>query len=129
MKLAIILALALAQATPPVEVLAFEDAAMEARYKALLPQLRCPKCPNQSLADSDAPIAADLRALVRRLMADGQSDAQIRQHLVARYGNSVLYSPPLRGGGGLVWAMPGIMTLAIFLLAAWLIRRAGRDLR
>ena len=124
-----ILMMALAQATPPVEPLAFADAALEARYQALLPQLRCPKCPNQSLADSDAPIAADLRALVRRMLADGRSDAQIRAHLVARYGDSVLYSPPLRGGGALVWALPGLMTLAIFLMAAWLIRRAGRGLR
>src|SRR3546814_5476846 len=75
--------------------LAFRDAAEEARFRELTAELRCPMCQNQSLADSSAPIAKDLRREVFELMREGKSDEQIKAFLVARYTEFVLYKPPL----------------------------------
>ena len=96
---------------------AFADDAMRARLKSLETQLRCLVCQNQTLAESEAPLAADLRNEVRELAVSGKSDDEIRAYLVARYGDFVLYKPPvepityllwfgpflLLAGGGVVW--------------------------
>ena len=116
--------LALAQAASPaspVDGFELEDAAMAERYQALIAEFRCPKCLNESLASSGAPIAADLRRTVRRLIADGADDAAIRVHLQQRYGDFILYDPPLRPSTWALWFTP----LALALLAAALLRRTG----
>lgn len=80
-----------------------------ARYQRLIGTFRCPKCLNESLASSGAPIAVDLRRTVRRLIADGASDAAIRRHLQARYGDFVLYDPPLGVRTLLLWLLPAAL--------------------
>jgi cytochrome c-type biogenesis protein CcmH len=92
---------------PPIAL----DAEQEARYHELLPLLRCLVCQNQSLADSQAPLAEDLRHEVRGLIAQGHSDAEVKQYLVARYGDFVLYKPPLEARTVLLWAGPLLFVL------------------
>lgn len=84
----------------------FPDAATAERYQALLSEFRCPKCLNESIGSSGAPIAVDLRRTVRRLMTAGAGDREIREHLQARYGDFVLYDPPLRPGTWVLWFAP-----------------------
>jgi cytochrome c-type biogenesis protein CcmH len=80
--------------------------ALDARLKHLEMQLRCLVCQNQTLADSNADLAGDLRKEVRELALAGKSDDQIRAYLVARYGDFVLYDPPLQGNTWLLWLGP-----------------------
>jgi cytochrome c-type biogenesis protein CcmH len=88
------------------------DAAQEERARELFRELRCMVCQNQSIDDSDAPLAKDLRTLVRERVSSGDSNAAIKEFLVARYGNFVLLKPPLAGETLILWATP----LAIFLI-------------
>ncbi len=94
-----------------------------ARYQRLLGEFRCPKCLNESLASSGAPIAVDLRRAVRRLVEAGESDAAIRRHLQERYGDFVLYDPPLRPTTYLLWFSPLALLLVV---VAILVRTAKR---
>lgn len=94
-----------------------------ARYQRLISEFRCPKCLNESLASSGAPIAVDLRRTVRRLLAGGASDDAIRGHLRDRYGDFVLYDPPLRPVTWLLWFSPPLLAAA---LVAVLVRNARR---
>lgn len=93
----------------------FKDAAEEARFKALIAELRCLVCQNQSLADSDASLAEDLRREVFNLMREGSDDAAVMQYLVDRYGDFVLYRPPLKPSTYLLWFGP----VLLFALALW----------
>ncbi|MXV12440.1 cytochrome c-type biogenesis protein CcmH [Xanthomonas sp. LMG 8992] len=86
--------------------LAYRSAAEEARFHALTAELRCVQCQNQSLADSHAQIAMDLRREVLELIHQGKSDAQIKQFLVDRYGEFVLYRPQLEARTWLLWFGP-----------------------
>lgn len=89
----------------------------EDRYKELLAELRCLVCQNQSLSDSDAELAQDLRMEVYDLMAQGRDDAEIRNFLVDRYGDFVLYEPPLKPSTYLLWAGPFVLlALGILML-------------
>ncbi len=113
-------------ADDPIEAFAFDNASQEARYEALTQEFRCPKCLNTNLAGSDAPIAADLRATVHRLILKGASDQAIRDYLVARYGEFVLYDPPLRRGTLLLWLAPGLLIAVGFTMVAVIaLRRRG----
>lgn len=82
------------------------DAALETRLKRLETELRCLVCQNQTLADSNASLAEDLRVEVRQLAVAGKSDDEIRAYLVARYGDFVLYDPPLKATTSLLWLGP-----------------------
>lgn len=108
-------------AATPIDGFDFPDDATAARYQALLSELRCPKCLNESIASSGAPIAVDLRRAVRRLMAAGAGDDAIRAHLRERYGDFVLYDPPLQPGTWLLWFSP----LALACIALAVLARAG----
>ena len=88
---------------------AFADDAMSARLKSLETQLRCLVCQNQTLAESEAPLAADLRNEVRELAVSGKSDDEIRAYLVARYGDFVLYKPPVKPVTYLLWFGPFLL--------------------
>lgn len=102
------------------------DPALDARLKALEGELRCLVCQNQSLAESNAPLAEDLRREVRELAVAGKSDTEIKQYLVARYGDFVLYNPPVKSTTWLLWFGP-FMLLAGGAIVWWLIaRRRGR---
>jgi len=107
----------------PVDVHEFPDARREARLRALIAEFRCPKCLNTNLAGSDAPIAQDLRAAVHRLVVrEGLSDEEVRDYLQARYGDFVLYDPPLKAATLLLWAGPILFVLAGLGLIAWRLR-------
>ncbi len=88
------------------------DAALDARLRALEEELRCLVCQNQTLADSNAPLAEDLRREVRELAVGGKSDAEIKQYLVARYGDFVLYRPPVKSTTWLLWFGPFVLLVA-----------------
>jgi cytochrome c-type biogenesis protein CcmH len=106
--------------------LQFHDRAEEQRFRALTEQLRCVMCQNQSLADSNALIAQDLRREVLGLMREGRSDEQIKQFLVARYTEFVLYQPRVGPSTWLLWFGPGLL-LAIGLAAlVAVVRKHGR---
>lgn len=91
--------------------LQFHNAAEETRFHALAQQLRCVMCQNQSLADSNALIALQLRHEVLDLMRQGQSDAQIKDYLVQRYGEFVLYQPKFETSTWLIWVGPALLLL------------------
>lgn len=98
----------------------------EHRYKALIDQLRCLVCQNETLADSDAELAADLRREIREKMVQGQSDKQITDFLVARYGDFVLYNPPVKPTTVMLWYGPFALLALGVLIAVITIRRRGR---
>ena len=103
--------------------LQFRDTREEARFHALAAELRCVMCQNQSLADSNALIALSLRREVLDLMRAGQSDAQIKDFLVQRYGEFVLYKPRVEGRTWLLWLGPAAILLAGAALVVVLVRR------
>ncbi|HDS1136096.1 TPA: cytochrome c-type biogenesis protein CcmH [Stenotrophomonas maltophilia] len=107
--------------------LQFRNDAEERRFHDLAAQLRCVQCQNQSLADSNAQIAQDLRREVLQLMQQGHDDAQIKQFLVARYGEFVLYQPPLQPGTWLLWGGPLLVLGAGALVVLGIVRRRGRS--
>lgn len=116
----IILVLLLLISLPPL-AMAQQDAQLEKRISALTSELRCLVCQNQSLADSHADLAIDLKNQVRAQMQAGKSDDDIRAYMVARYGDFVLYDPPFKASTALLWAGPfallliGVSTLAVYL--------------
>jgi cytochrome c-type biogenesis protein CcmH len=111
-----------------IDPLPFKDAAEEARFRALVEELRCMVCQNQNLADSDAPLAKDLRREVFDLMRSDLSDAEIRQFLVERYSDFVLYRPPVRANTLLLWFGPMLVLLGGGVAVAVIIRRRARAL-
>ena len=119
---ALVLPAAPAAAVMPDEML--PDSAQEARARALSKDLRCVVCQNQSIDDSDAPLARDLRVLVREQITKGKSDAEVREYVVARYGNFVLLKPPVEGDTLLLWAGPfAILLFGAAGLIVWQRRR------
>ncbi|OLU34299.1 cytochrome c-type biogenesis protein CcmH [Pseudomonas sp. PA15(2017)] len=105
----------------------FASEAERARYRQLTEELRCPKCQNQNIADSDAPIAMDLRAEIYRMLDAGDSNAQIIDYLVARYGDFVLYKPPVSGRTLLLWYGPAALLVGGFIVLAVIVRRRRRS--
>ena len=117
----------LAQVSDPTP-LQFSDRAEERRFHHLVAELRCVMCQNQSLADSNAQIAHDLRREVLVLMREGRSDAEIEQFLVARYGEFVLYRPRVEAATWLLWFGPALLLLVGGFVVARVVRRnSGRD--
>lgn len=116
---------ALAQANQQADAapLRFRTPAEEARFHALASELRCVMCQNQSLADSNALIALNLRREVLELMQQGRSDSEIKDFLVARYGEFVLYKPRMEGRTWLLWAGPGALLLAGAAALVLVVRR------
>jgi cytochrome c-type biogenesis protein CcmH len=124
--LALLLAIAplaaMAQAVVDPAPLQFHDRAEETRFHALVSELRCVMCQNQSLADSNAQIAHDLRREVLQLMRQGNSDEQVKQFLVARYGEFVLYQPRVESKTWLLWFGPALLLLAGGFVVARVVR-------
>jgi cytochrome c-type biogenesis protein CcmH len=102
----------------------FSNQAMETRARALQRQLRCLVCQGESIDESQAPLAAELRHLVREQMAKGKSDSQIKQFLVARYGDFILMEPPLQPDTYFLWLAPFVVLLGAGGVAYWVIRRS-----
>ncbi|MBX3347335.1 MAG: cytochrome c-type biogenesis protein CcmH [Nitrospira sp.] len=104
-----------------------DDPASEARLKHLAVELRCLVCQNQTLADSNAPLAEDLRREVREMIAKNMSDQEIIEFLTARYGDFVLYRPPLKATTTLLWVGPFVLVIVgATALIITLRRRAGK---
>jgi cytochrome c-type biogenesis protein CcmH len=99
------------------------DARLQQRYYELTHELRCMQCQSEALADSSVSLAADLRLQVRELLLAGQSDDQIRDHMVARYGEFILFRPRMTWRNAWLWAAPTLL-MGIGLLVAWRILRA-----
>ncbi len=131
LMLALVLALATAPAFAQVATdaspLTFRSSTEERRFHALISELRCVMCQNQSLAESNAQIAVDLRREVLDLMRQGKDDAQIKQFLVARYGEFVLYRPQVEGKTWLLWFGPALVLLAGGFVVAAAVRRRSRS--
>src|SRR5690606_5051605 len=125
---ALLLGLLLPLVASAVDPLPFRDAAEEVRFRALAAELRCVMCQNQSLADSDAPIAHDLRRQVLELMHAGKSDDEIKAFLTQRYTDFVLYKPPMRGHTLAIWLGPLIVLAAGALFVFSLVRRRAKQL-
>ena len=102
---------------------AFEDPEMQARYQELIDEVRCMICQNQTIKDSNTFLAADLRREIRRLMAEGNTDAEIADFLVARYGESVLYRPRMRGATLMLWLAPLILIVVGGGIIARIVRK------
>jgi cytochrome c-type biogenesis protein CcmH len=96
----------------------FDSLEQEQRFRVLVEEFRCPKCQNQNLADSNAPLAKDLRNIIYQKVKANESDAAIADFLQQRYGDFVLYRPPLKASTVLLWFGPALVLLAV-LFAIW----------
>ena len=108
---------------------AFEDPGLQQRYDQLVNELRCLVCQNNSIADSNAMLATDLRREVRELIAAGKSDAEIRTYMTDRYGDFVLYRPPVAPRTWLLWAAPALLLLGGLAFAGVIVARRARAAR
>lgn len=100
-----------------IEVYDFNSPRQEAQYRGLIDEFRCPKCQNQNLASSDAPIAQDLKQKTYDMVKDGRSDTEIRQYMQERYGDFISYNPPVRPSTWILWFFPPL--LLIVALGGW----------
>ena len=123
---ALLFGLSFAFSALAIDPLPFKDAEEEARFRALAAELRCVLCQNQSLADSNAGIAQDLRKEVFALMRQGKSDEEIKVFLTERYSDFVLYRPPMRGRTALIWVGPAVVLLAGAITVIVIVRRRAR---
>ncbi len=109
-----------------IEVYDFDSVQQEAQYRGLIEELRCPKCQNQNLAGSDAPIAQDLKQKTYDLIKDGRSDGEIRAYMQERYGDFITYKPPVRPSTWILWFFPPL--LLIILIIGWFWQSKRRQL-
>lgn len=123
--MAVLLALTLGNAVWAIDPMPFKDRAEEVRFQELARELRCLQCQNQTLADSEADIARQLREEIFRMMREGQDNDQIKAFMTARYGDFVLYKPPVKGGTWVLWFGPFVI-LAAAAVALLLHLRARR---
>ena len=100
-----------------------ENPEQEAKAKALMDTLRCLTCQSQSVADSDAPMAGDVRNIVREKIQAGEEPEAVRQWLIARYGDWISYQPPMNGLSLLLWVMP----LMLLVIGGWIVMRRFKD--
>jgi cytochrome c-type biogenesis protein CcmH len=105
---------------------AFEDPVQQARYEQLGRELRCLQCRSETIADSNAQLAVDLRRQLRELMIAGKSDQEIMQYMTDRYGDYVLYKPPVVPRTWLLWAAPVLLVLGGGIAAAIVISRKAK---
>ena len=110
-RFSLLLMLLAVPALAVIETYQFSDPALEKRYQALSEELRCPKCQNQNIADSNAPISQDLRRLLYEQLEAGASDDEIRQYMVDRYGEFVRYRPRFSGATAMLWLAPVLLLL------------------
>ena len=119
-KIVFLLLMVFSHALPAMDPVEYRSAEEEQRFRALASELRCVMCQNQSLADSNAMIAKDLRLELLNLIREGKSDEEIKQFMVTRYTDFVLYEPPVRPSTWLLWFGPflilGIGAASVFLI-------------
>ncbi|EDX88978.1 cytochrome c-type biogenesis protein CcmH [Alcanivorax sp. VBW004] len=109
-----------------IDVYQFDNEQQEQRFRILSEELRCPKCQNQSIADSDAGIAQDMRTRVHTMILEGKSDEDIVDYFVSRYGDFVSYRPPVNAGTSILWLGPILLLLGGAVLIVILLRNASR---
>lgn len=100
-----------------IDVYDFNSPQQEAQYRGLIEELRCPKCQNQNLAGSDAPIAQDLKQRTYDMVQEGRSDGEIRSYMQERYGDFITYKPPVRPSTWILWFFPPLLLVA--LIGGW----------
>lgn len=106
----------------------FADPTLQARYQLLIHGFRCLVCQDETVADSDADLAADFRRQIHGMVAAGKTDEEIKGYMVERYGNYVLYKPPVQQSTWLLWAGPFILLCIAFLTVVMVVRRrASQD--
>jgi cytochrome c-type biogenesis protein CcmH len=124
---AILLIIALVLAAPrpawAVDPTGMSDPALQARYEVLIHELRCVQCENNSLADSDADIAGDVRRQIRTMLAAGETDQQIKGYLVSRYSEFILFRPTFSWRNAWLWALPVFLLLSGVVIAVRVIRQ------
>ena len=111
-----------------IETYQFDSPEQEARFRQLGYELRCPKCQNQAIGDSDAEISGDLRAEVYRMLKDGATDEEIKEFMVARYGRYVLYNPPLDKHTLILWFGPAVLLILGGIFVGLRIRQSKKAL-
>lgn len=106
-----------------IDVYDFDSERQEAQYRGLIEELRCPKCQNQNLAASDAPIAQDLKQRTYDLVKEGRSDTEIRNYMFERYGDFISYKPPVRPSTWILWFFPPLLLIALIVGWFWQTKR------
>lgn len=122
MMASVFMAAQLANASP-VETFEFRDEVTKIRFQALSKELRCPKCQNQNLADSNSPIATDLRRELYELLQQGKADSEIVNYMVARYGEFVLYRPRVSSVTYVLWFGPALLILIGIIVVIVILRK------
>ncbi|GEN29017.1 cytochrome c [Halovibrio variabilis] len=117
-----LLAMASGAVAAGIELREFDDPVKEKRYHDLTASMRCPLCENQAINDSDAPISADMRERVYRLLEDGRSDTEIINHMVQRFGEYILYNPRLESRTYLLWGLPFALVLLGAVIVVLMVR-------
>ena len=120
--LLITLLLVILPANAVIETYEFSDPSLQSRYASLSQELRCPKCQNQNIADSNAPISRDLRAILYAQLEAGATDDEILEYMVARYGEFVRYRPAVDSATAWLWYGPLVLLLAAVLSVFWVVR-------
>ena len=121
--LLVIAALWASSGSADIDAYPFDSLEQEQRFRTLVEEFRCPKCQNQNLADSNAPLAKDLRQIIYTQIKANASDEQIADFLQQRYGDFVLYRPPLKASTVLLWFGPGLALLAVLVAVFMWYRR------
>ncbi len=106
---------------------AFDDPVLQHRYEAINRELRCLVCQNQTIADSNATLAQDLRREVREMIAAGKTDAEIREFMIERYGDFVLYRPRMTAQNFLLWAAPALLLIVGAVVVVRVVRRKAQE--
>ncbi|WP_414709123.1 cytochrome c-type biogenesis protein [Psychrobacter sp.] len=109
-----------------IDVYDFDSVQQEAQYRGLIEELRCPKCQNQNLAGSDAPIAQDLKQKTYDMIKEGRSDSEIRAYMQERYGDFITYKPPVRPSTWILWFFPPLLLIALIVGWFWQSKRSQR---
>ncbi len=122
----VLLALAVSSQVFAVDITVLPDEALQQRYEGLTHELRCMKCQNNSIADSPAGLAADLRREIKEMLLAGKTDDEIRAFMVQRYGNVILFTPPLKGSSIWVWVLPGLAAVGGVVIAIRVVRRRAK---
>ena len=112
-----------------IEVYDFDSVQQEAQYRGLIEELRCPKCQNQNLAGSDAPIAQDLKQKTYDMIKEGRSDSEIRAYMQERYGDFITYKPPVRPSTWILWFFPPLLLIILVIGWFWQSKRSQRVAR
>jgi len=120
------MALSLSLAAGAVDITLLPDPVLQERYEALTHELRCMQCMNNSIADSPVGLASDLRREVKEQLIAGKTDDEIRSYMVQRYGNVILFSPPMTSSSAWVWILPALAVIGGLFVGIRIVRRRSQ---